>query len=110
MSRPATYQTIHLHRDAPPKPAPGAACNGCGVCCASEPCPLGVLVSRRRHGRCAALAWTDADARYRCGLIAEPGRFTRLRSATLQRLVRAVAARFIASGIGCDASDEVVAG
>lgn len=105
-----TYQTIHLHRHAPRKPAPGAACTGCGVCCASEPCPLGILVSRRRHGRCAALVWTAADARYHCGLIAEPGRFTPLKSAWVHRLVRAVALRFIATGIGCDASDEVVTG
>ncbi len=104
----ATYQTIHLHRDAPPKPALGAACNGCGVCCASEPCPVGMLVSRRRRGRCSALVWQDDAARYVCGLITEPARFSRAQSPIVNRLVRAAAARFIASGIGCDASDEVL--
>ena len=36
-------QAIHLHALAPAKPHTGAACNGCGVCCAWQPCPLGVL-------------------------------------------------------------------
>ena len=41
---------VWLHAEAPPKPAEGAPCNGCGLCCLAEPCPLGVLVSRRRTG------------------------------------------------------------
>ncbi|HEY4069905.1 MAG TPA: hypothetical protein VGM74_23550, partial [Burkholderiaceae bacterium] len=47
-------------------------CNGCGVCCASAPCPLGVLASRRFTGACAALLWVDEARQYRCGLIARP--------------------------------------
>ncbi|MDT0138632.1 hypothetical protein [Acidovorax sp. PRC11] len=35
----------------------GQPCNGCGLCCLAEPCPLGMLVSRRRHGACVALRW-----------------------------------------------------
>ncbi|RYF67964.1 MAG: hypothetical protein EOO29_36015, partial [Comamonadaceae bacterium] len=59
------HQVIHLQPDAPTKPAFGQPCNGCGVCCASEPCPAGVLVSRRRHGACAALVWAAGDGLYR---------------------------------------------
>ena len=44
-----THAVIYLHPAAPAKPAVGAACNGCGVCCAWQPCPLGMLVSGRRH-------------------------------------------------------------
>jgi hypothetical protein len=51
---------IRIEPDAPAKPAPGAPCNGCGLCCLAEPCPVGMLVSRRRHGRCAALVWLPA--------------------------------------------------
>ena len=43
------WQTIHLHRDAPPKPAVGAPCNGCGVCCAAAPCPASLLIFSRRQ-------------------------------------------------------------
>ena len=46
-------QVIRLHPAAPAKPPETAPCNGCGVCCAAEPCPIGVLVSGRRTGACA---------------------------------------------------------
>jgi hypothetical protein len=70
---------IKIHPDAPPKPAVGAPCNGCGVCCLAEPCPLGVILSRRLKGACVALRW---DGNW---------------------LVK----RWIASGTGCDCSLEV---
>lgn len=84
-------QTIHIHPDAPPKPAWGAPCNGCGVCCLAEPCPLGVLWSRRRHGACAALRWSDEHQRYLCGALAVPW-------------LAPLARRWIAAGQGCDAT------
>jgi hypothetical protein len=92
---------IHLHPLAPPKPAVGAACNGCGVCCAWRPCPLGALTSLRLRGPCRRLRWDDAVQRYRCGLLAPvpPGR----RPAWLQALLR----RWIAAGQGCDARLDV---
>ena len=40
-----TGHLIRIHADAPAKPPVGAPCNGCGVCCLLEPCPLGVLLS-----------------------------------------------------------------
>jgi hypothetical protein len=96
--RPSS-RVIRLRVDAPAKPATGAACNGCGVCCAWAPCPAGVLISGRRHGRCRALGWDGA--RYRCGLLARPQRFVRwLPAAWVHRL----AARWIAAGQGCDAT------
>ncbi len=107
MHEDSVYQTIHLHPHAPPKPALGAACNGCGVCCASEPCPVGMLISRRRRGRCAALAWQENPPRYLCGLISQPQRYSGLRSRLLNRVLQAIAARSIARGIGCDADAEI---
>lgn len=109
MSNGAIYQTIHLHPLAPPKPALGAACNGCGVCCASEPCPIGVLISRRRSGRCNALLWQADPPRHVCGVLSAPERFSGIRSSTVNAMLRVLAARSIAAGIGCDADTEVVA-
>src|SRR6185436_20633224 len=67
-------RTIWLHRDAPPKPAVGQPCNGCGVCCAAEPCPLGMLLSLRTRGRCRMLRFDPAQSLYRCGLVPTPTR------------------------------------
>ncbi|TBO30214.1 hypothetical protein EYS42_10980 [Aquabacterium lacunae] len=93
-----THQVIHIHPDAPRKPAEGQPCNGCGVCCLAEPCPVGMVISRKRVGACTALQWHEAEGRYRCGLLMRPARWP------WQRLARAWAARVISAGSGCDAS------
>jgi len=87
-------RVIHLHVGAPAKPAVGEPCNGCGLCCAAEPCPLGMVTSLQRHGACAALRWDAQGSRYRCGLLADATRAGPLRA----RIV----ARWIAAGNGCD--------
>ena len=98
------HRVIHLHASAPPKPAVGANCNGCGVCCAAEPCPLGMLLSRRLKGACVALRWDEPGARYRCGVVQEPAAYLRLLPASWAgRLAR----RWIAAGAGCDSDVEV---
>jgi|SRR5450830_493327 len=108
------HQVILIHVDGPPKPLPGAPCNGCGVCCLLEPCPLGVVLSGRRHGACAAVRWTGAPHHYRCGALVEPlGVLQNLLPAPLLRLapwlapglVR-LAKRWIAVGVGCDSTVE----
>lgn len=90
---------IRIHADAPSKPALGAGCNGCGVCCLAEPCPVGRVVSLRRVGPCRALRWQSkeggAGARYRCALMAS-------------RVLRPLVARWIAAGQGCDSDADVV--
>ena len=87
-------QVIRIHTAAPAKPAPGAACNGCGVCCLAEPCPLGMLVSRRRRGACAAVEWDGQ--RYRCGVLT-----------TARGWRRRLVARWIGAGPGCDSGAEL---
>jgi hypothetical protein len=104
-------QVIHIRPEAPRKPTLGAMCNGCGVCCLAEPCPVGVLVSRRLKGACKALVWSDEAGRYHCGLLvaapaeqaAAQGRLKRMLRPLWQRWVR----RMISAGSGCDASLEV---
>ncbi len=98
-----TRRVILLHPDAPPKPATGQPCNGCGPCCAAEPCPLGMLLSRRRRGACAALRWSDDEVTYRCGVLREPRRWLPwLPESWARRLAR----RWIAAGRGCDSELE----
>jgi hypothetical protein len=102
------HRVIHLHPEAPAKPAVGEACNGCGVCCAAEPCPIGMLVSRRRHGSCAALVWMESARAYRCGMVIEPQRY--LQARWMAQVLGRAALRLIAAGQGCDCSLSVDAG
>ena len=100
-------RVIHIHALAPPKPAWGAACNGCGVCCLDQPCPLGMLLSRRSQGPCLALQWRAPEQRYVCGALlpqtpATGHGLARAWQALRQRLVR----RWIGAGAGCDCSLE----
>ena len=97
------HRIIHIQPDAPSKPAAGVACNGCGVCCLSEPCPVGMLVSRSRSGACKALQWSESQRLYRCGMVSDPQVVLGLRSAWLARLVSRLVRRWISAGSGCDA-------
>lgn len=105
--RPHAPTVILLHPEAPPKPAVGAACNGCGVCCAWQPCPLGVLVSRRRHGACKALWWHEGAAQYRCAMVTGARRLWPRLPAWVEAALQRLAHRWIAAGIGCDCDAEL---
>ncbi|MBY0453763.1 MAG: hypothetical protein K2Q11_02635 [Burkholderiaceae bacterium] len=101
------WQTVHWHPDAPVKPPEGAPCNGCGLCCLVEPCPLGMLVSRRRRGVCVALRWSAAQLRYQCAMVSDPGAVTGWTNPWAVSALTALARRSIAAGVGCDAGLEV---
>lgn len=104
--------TIHIEPLAPSKPALDAPCNGCGVCCLAQPCPIGIVLSGRRHGACVALRWSPQLTVYRCGAIAQPDQvLARWLPHVLRRLavplapaLAAVARRSIALDAGCDCS------
>lgn len=98
------HQVIHIHPAAPAKPPEGAACNGCGVCCLAEPCPLGQVISRRRAGACAALRWSDAQSLYRCGAVSDARGLLGPRWGWAAPALQALARRWIAAGRGCDAT------
>ena len=99
MAKHTTRRVILIHPDAPAKPDEGAACNGCGVCCAAEPCPLGVLLSLRFSGTCEALTWHETERRYTCGALSDPQQWLRW----LPRgLARRLVSRWIAASRGCD--------
>lgn len=109
------FQVIHIHPEAPPKPPVGAPCNGCGVCCLAEPCPAGMLISRKRRGACDALVWSEASdtapARYQCGLMlraAGPDGPDWRAGPLWRRVWLAWVKRLISAGSGCDASLDLV--
>ncbi len=104
----AHHQTIRIHVEAPPKPVWGAACNGCGVCCAAEPCPVGVLVSGRRTGSCKALEWQGTERRYVCGVVTNPERYLGVGSGRLGQALSALARRMISAGTGCDSDAQPI--
>jgi hypothetical protein len=58
-----------------------------------------MLLSRRRSGACAALAWDPGDGRYRCGAVAAPGRWLPWLKASW---ARRLALRWISAAKGCD--------
>ncbi len=97
-------RVIFLRRQAPAKPPEGADCNGCGLCCAAAPCPLGMLLSRRRRGRCRALSWDAGPALYRCGAVAEPQRWLTGLRWLPKPWLRGLARRWIGASVGCDAA------
>lgn len=102
--------TLLVAQGAPFKPAVGTPCNGCGVCCLLEPCPLGGWLSRKREGACDALRWDESTHTYRCGAVTHTDEVLRARwpkplammlpMATW--LVSRLAARWVAVGVGCD--------
>jgi len=97
-------QVIRLHPAAPAKPPEAAPCNGCGVCCAAEPCPIGALVSRRRSGACKALSWNAQAGLYRCGLVGAPRDVLPWLPEALAPLLSTLARRWISAASGCDSS------
>ena len=99
--------TIVIHARAPAKPNLGASCNGCGACCALEPCPMARLFLLQFRGRCRALTWNDAQSRYACGLVTAPASTLSWLPVLLEASASRFFARGIAAGRGCDADIEI---
>src|SRR3990167_9116863 len=105
-------RVIHIQPGAPAKPPEGAPCNGCGVCCLLEPCPLGMLLSGRRRGACLAVQWDVVARRYRCAAVMTPMEVVKrvlphwlhASSPAGAALLSRLAPRWIAAGKGCDSS------
>ena len=101
------HRVIYLQPLAPLKPAIGGACNGCGVCCAWQPCPLGMLVSARFSGACRALLWDGGTQRYQCAMVWAPQAVWPRLPAPLRAPLTWLARRWIAAGAGCDSELDV---
>ena len=105
---PTDVSFIAIHRAAPPKPASGAPCNGCGVCCAARPCPVSRLLLGHRTGACPALQWDEAERRYRCGMAVAPASFLRWLPPGWNAFCGRRFSRWIAAGQGCDSDIETL--
>jgi hypothetical protein len=95
---------ILLHADAPPKPPEGAPCNGCGVCCAMEKCPVALIFLPLGTEPCPALEWDNDSRRYRCGMVVQPARHLRWLPRRWERQAGKWFAYRIAASKGCDCS------
>ena len=106
---------IWLKVEAPAKPLLGNTCNGCGVCCAAEPCPVARVFLWQWRGACRALVWSEAQQQYRCGMLLQPATYLRFLTASPQtwfarlflRIFTRLVARWIAAGTACDSAAEV---
>ncbi len=107
MRKKIFLQPIELHALSPSKPPLGQPCNGCGVCCAAEPCPVAVVFLFQRTERCRALTWQDETQRYICGMVAAPHRYSLFVPKLLSKVMGRIFLRRIASGIGCDSEIEL---
>jgi len=112
---PKTPDHILILAQAPAKPAVGAPCNGCGVCCLLEPCPLGVVLSGTSQGRCQVLRWDARALIYRCGAITKSREvlaqrlphWLRWAAPPLASVLAVLAVRWVAAGKGCDCDAEL---
>ena len=100
-------QTVGLHPLFPSKPDYGACCNGCGVCCALEPCPVAYIFLLQFKGKCRALLWQDETNRYVCGMVVCPDRYLSLIPERLRERAGKFFASRIAAGMGCDFAAEI---
>lgn len=91
-----------------PKPAYGASCNSCGLCCFMSQCPVSELAFGRR-AVCPAIKPLDGGG-FGCGVMSEPSRYISMAGHSPEAIGEAVRA-ILGAGQGCDAvhTDEDVA-
>lgn len=100
-------QVIHLATSAPVKPLPGEPCNGCGVCCAANPCPVARIIFLQWRGPCRALRWNWGERRYHCGLLSTRRPWQHRLPPSAVAMAHKLVRRWIAVGTGCDSLTEV---
>jgi hypothetical protein len=87
----------------PVKPAYGSPCNGCGFCCAAEPCAIALehIAGHPAEGPCLALEFEGG--RFVCGMIRRPGHYMGLPNDWADGPIGAMIANALGAGRGCDA-------
>jgi hypothetical protein len=103
----STRQCVQIHAHAPAKPAIGLPCNGCGLCCAAEPCPVSRLWLGHTTGACRALQWSNVNKRYQCAMVTQPAAQLWWLPKVFNTIFGRWVHRWIAAGVGCDFDAEV---
>ena len=96
-------QIIQIHALAPAKPALGEPCNGCGVCCAAEPCPVSLALLWPHQAPCKALIWHDVENRYLCGMVMQPSNYLVWLPIFADKFASKLFKRWIVADTNCDA-------
>lgn len=86
--------------DGPAKPLYGQPCNGCGLCCLMEQCPISVEVFGP-SAVCPALESLPAGG-FTCGLIARPRHYLEAKTPELADLMGETFGVMLGAGTGCD--------
>ena len=91
---------------APPKPASGSPCNGCGFCCAAEPCGVALnhIPGCSAQGPCPAMEFEAG--RFFCGMIRRPSHYMQLPNAWADEVLGDMIAQALGAGRGCDAETD----
>lgn len=86
----------------PLKPAYDTPCNGCGFCCAAEPCRIAreFIPDHPEEGPCLAMEFEAG--RFVCGMIRRPGHYMQLPDWADAHL-GGLFAQALGAGRGCDA-------
>lgn len=88
---------------APDKPAFGSPCNGCGLCCAAEPCAIArEFIGAAEDAPCPAMEFEAG--RFWCGMIRRPGHYLGA-PPWADAEIGATIARALGAGRGCCADD-----
>jgi hypothetical protein len=89
----------------PMKPAFGAPCNGCGICCKAVPCPIARDLLAAFEGPCPALELDEG--RYWCGLLRNPHQhiYGLKEKPWVDPIIRSMIMESGAFGVGCDSDD-----
>jgi hypothetical protein len=91
---------------APIKPRHGEPCNGCGLCCAAERCPLAVVLIGDGPAPCPALELDEG--RFWCGLIRNTAKYTiAIEAEKAPWLGEILRQQYF--GTGCDSDDDEAA-
>lgn len=113
MPQPASIPRLHLA-----KPVFGMPCNGCGLCCRTVVCQLGLELGDRKN--CKALVLKQ-DGSFSCGLVLDPYRFLpedRLsawktidgfQAGAGEQALKDYHAQVLGAGRGCDSDDDYIA-
>jgi len=86
---------------APEYPGFGSPCNGCGFCCAAEPCQIARDIAGFTEGPCAAMEFEEG--RFVCGIVKAPSRYIGTPDFG-DAFIGAMIAQALGIGMGCDSA------